>query len=239
MVNVLIIALLQVFKFEHVQIRDFVATKVGGRDSLSIYGKLGTRTTEEKISLKVPSRMKIDETIAIEIIYHRYDNYEYTDKFKEQMESLYGTSKKNENVLQEHVSIELYAPAFEIAPSKKITKYAGTPSPTKFVWLVTPKKEGDQRLLINTGETLKLTLFDQLTSELFINGERVDEQSAYTLEDAAKIKSEPLQIPLTVDTIWGVSRRFAGIIQALLGFIVFILMYPLFTDFIKNKHIVR
>ena len=122
--------------------------------------------------------------------------------------------------------VELYSSAFNISPQSKIEKPAGTRTPVLFVWTITPRSEGLHIALLDISNLLMVPEEDtlDLSTSLSINGEE------RVLEDYGI-----LHLPIRIFTVWGISRNIFETIRYIIGFFVFLLMYPILHEFIKRR----
>ena len=122
-------------------------------------------------------------------------------------------------------SIELSSSAFKIAPQDKLKKEEGTVFPAQFLWTITPQQSGEHLLRIDLTEVLSTEYVgDPAYVQLFtVNGTPMD-----------VTKWRTLTLPVTVHTYLGISKAAFSWIMYLGGLIGFVLMYPLFIDWVRN-----
>jgi len=171
-------------------------------------------------------------SIKIDLSYHREMKEDETREIKIEYDATISRTDTNgriDTIRQPSTtsfSIKLSSSAFTIAPEKKITKKEGTDFPTQFLWTITPQQSGSHLLIIDLTEVLSIEYMENPAFfELFtINGNSED-----------LIKSRTQTLPVKVYTPLGISKAASSWIMYLGGLIGFVLMYPLFIDWVKNS----
>jgi hypothetical protein len=117
---------------------------------------------------------------------------------------------------------ELSSPAFEISPAQRIER-RGVP-PLTFTWVVKPESEGRYALLLD---------LDALPLEgdaVEVVGERVTLNG----REVTMPEGDALLLRTRVFTVWGITGKTFGALRAGVGFLGFVLMYPLWTPWLQR-----
>lgn len=121
------------------------------------------------------------------------------------------------------VQLSLSGPAFEVGRKKTIKKEAGTPLPLEFIWDIMPEREGRHGVSLELHDILGKEPLSEDTVRLRIN------------EQPRKLSSRVVELPIEVYTMWGISRETYGSLNIVVSALSFLLMYPLFHEWIKNR----
>ena len=118
-------------------------------------------------------------------------------------------------------SATLESAGFDIAPEGDVEKY-GVP-PLLFAWTIRPKSEGKHILLMNIAGLHEGGSVKVLDQSLTINGSRSPQENV-----------DLLKLPVTVLTVWGISRITFELGSGIVALIGFLLTYPLLVDLLRR-----
>jgi hypothetical protein len=123
--------------------------------------------------------------------------------------------------------VELRTSAFNFAPGAKIEKPADTETPTTFIWTITPKSEGNHLIVLDISSLIitpidLLGLTSTVENSLVVNGKK-----------EAVTGPDHLTLYISVYNVWGLNRTSFEAIQALVGFVGFLLTLPVVIPLLK------
>lgn len=102
---------------------------------------------------------------------------------------------------------KLYSSAFDVAPLEQIKKTQLPNVLSTITWIITPKNEGKHLLMLSL---------------------------SYSEENNFGFRDKTFKLVVRVLTIWGVSGLTYYILRGVLIFIGFVIVYPLFVDWVRK-----
>lgn len=120
---------------------------------------------------------------------------------------------------------ELSSPAFEISPAQRIER-KGVP-PLTFTWVIKPEAEGRYALLLDLDALRQRNAVEVVGERVTLNGRQV------TMPEG-----DALLLQTRVFTVWGITGKTFGALRGGVGFLGFVLMYPLWIPWLQ-RHLRR
>ena len=127
--------------------------------------------------------------------------------------------------LGEYGALRLTSSGFNIAPDQEISKPSGTHLPTEYAWTISPRREGQHKLLLDlSGFIGPLQKNQQLESVLSVN------EKSLVFDE-----TQVLRLDVIVKTPWGVDGTTIALLRAFIALVGFVLVYPVAAEWIKNR----
>lgn len=198
------------------------------------------------IGIRYPEQMRENETRIVELEYRvkslQHSKKDSTPKMwygdRDRLPTLSDVPAILEyNVLDLELSVHLGSSGFKLDPSGDLKRHLGERLPIIEKWTITPKGEGQRSLLLRVEE---IGEEDQGTPDKY-------SEDAGELPRSGTINGKPIlaradgwfELPVKVDTYWGVSRTTTSIGVGVTGLLGFVLGWPVLTGFVSSRRRVK
>jgi hypothetical protein len=176
----------------------------------------------DEITIDYPRTMRVNQSAIVEVRLASSGPFHHKlQPHKDAMDQLTNVTRRR---LKESLALTLFASSFTIAPSAKIEKPPGARMPLKWLWTLSPIKEGNQKAVLDM-EALSLATHglradDLIVPHLSVKINGVDKRDA-TFDG---LGSEILEIEVL--TKEGIRLQTFLMLQYSLALIGSILLYP-------------
>lgn len=173
-----------------------------------------------RLTFYYPRYLRENQTGVVALTYERFLD---TPKSYSDPKDIIRTELRS---LDKDVIARLSSSGFKVSPEDAIKRNKGQSLPAIFKWTITPEKEGYHPLVLDVSELLLYTspkARDELTTQFVLNG------AVTPLRDEGIV-----DLPVQVDTRWGIPQTWVTIASAVVGFAGFLIGYPVFVEWLKR-----